>query len=84
MKLIAQVTLVTKDAKGNTVEIPPGKEIDVDKEDVDSMVARGFATKPPKAEKAKPAAGGSSEQGGTDAGDSQGADGGDAGDKTGA
>lgn len=51
MKLIAQVTIVTKDDKGNTVEIAPGKEFEAEKADVDSLVDRGIAVKPVKAEK---------------------------------
>lgn len=53
MKLIALITLVTKDAKGNKVEIQPGKEFDAAKADVDSYIERGFAAKPAGSEPAE-------------------------------
>jgi hypothetical protein len=47
MKLIALITIVTPEG-----EVPPGQPFEVDgKDEAESLVARGFAAKPAKADK---------------------------------
>lgn len=83
MKLIAQVTIVAE-KNGKPVEIPPGGEFDIkEKDEAESLVARGFAVKPEKAAKPEKADGGGAGGAGADGNDgndggagSDGADGG--------
>lgn len=67
MKLIAQVTIVA-DKGGKLVEVPPGGEFDIkEKDEAESLVARGFAVKPEKADD-----GGSGDAGGAGSGSDDG------------
>lgn len=52
MKLIASVTIVTKDKKGNTWEVAPGQPFDIDDSEGQSLCDRGLAVKPAKDEQA--------------------------------